>query len=192
MELRQIIEALRERVLDFGGRVTGSAEFRPLPEVGKLDLPAAYVIPLHDETGEQKSQTDYWQNCTDGFSVVVALDNRLDELGLASIDNATHLMRRKLWRALLGWSPLPEYTRGIEYRGGVLLDMNRAILYYKFDFQATFEITDEDTWQQIVLDNLPYLKTVHVDIDLIDPGNGPDGHPEFQADFTLLTPNTQK
>ncbi|RDT63320.1 hypothetical protein DXF97_35040, partial [Klebsiella pneumoniae] len=128
------INALRERVPDFCQRVSGAAEFRPLPEVGKLSLPAAYVIPLHDETGDQKSQTDYWQECTDGFSVVVALDNRLDELGLNSIDDAVHLVRRKLWRALLGWQAYPEYTRGIEYRGGVLLDMNRAILYYTVSY----------------------------------------------------------
>lgn len=185
MQLREIIKALRERVPDFGARVSGAAEFRPLPEVGKLSLPCAYVIPLHDETGEQKSQTDYWQECTDGFSVVVALDNRQGELGLESIDDAVHIVRRKLWRALLGWSPSEEYTRGIEYRGGVLLDMNRAILYYKFDFQATFEIGEEDTWHQQELDDLPWLETVHIDVDLIDPGKGPDGHPEFQADITL-------
>ncbi|MDK9373432.1 hypothetical protein QQF54_08695 [Lelliottia sp. V106_10] len=185
MDLRKIILALRERVPDFGTRVSGAAEFRPLAEVGKLALPAAYVIPLHDETEEQKSQTDYWQFCTDGFSVVVALDNRLGELGLESVDDAVHIVRRKLWRALLGWSPSEEYTRGIEYRGGVLLDMNRAILYYKFDFQATFEILPEDTWHQQELDDLPWLETVHIDVDLIDPGAGPDGHPEFQADIHL-------
>lgn len=189
MELRKIIDALRERVPDFEQRVSGAAEFRPLPEVSKLSLPAAYVIPLHDETGEQKSQTDYWQECTDGFSVVVALDNRLDELGLSSIDDAVHVVRRKLWRALLGWQPYPEYTRGIEYRGGVLLDMNRAILYYKFDFQAAFEIGPDDTWQEIELESLPELKTVHIDVDLIDPGAGPDGIPEFQVDITL--PNSE-
>ncbi|SAF46587.1 phage tail terminator protein [Enterobacter kobei] len=187
MELSTIIKALRERVPDFNQRVSGAAEFRPLPEVGRLSLPAAYVIPLHDETGEQKSQTDYWQECTDGFSVVVALDNRLDELGLNSIDDAVHLVRRKLWRALLGWRPYPEYTFGIEYRGGVLLDMNRAILYYKFDFQASFEIGPEDTWQEIELAALPELKSVHIDVDLIDPGNGPDGRSEFKADINLPT-----
>ncbi|HGW6102659.1 TPA: hypothetical protein ACNIQM_000756 [Citrobacter werkmanii] len=192
MELRQIILALRDRVPDFENRVSGAAEFRPLPEVGKLSLPAAYVIPLHDETGEQKSQTDYWQDCTDGFSVVVALDNRLDELGLASIDDAVHIVRRKLWRALLGWSPSAEYTRGIEYRGGVLLDMNRAILYYKFDFQASFEITDEMTYQFIELQNLPDLKTVHINVDLIDPGKGPDGTSEFQADITLQSDDSNQ
>lgn len=190
MELRKIILALRERVPGFVGRVSGAAEFRPLPEVGKLALPSAYVIPLHDETGEQKSQTDYWQECTDGFSVVVALDNRLDELGLASIDDAVHIVRRWLWRALLGWSPSEEYTFGIEYRGGVLLDMNRAILYYKFDFQATFEIGEEDTWHQRELDDLPWLETVHIDVDLIDPDKGPDGDPEFRADITLPHPKS--
>lgn len=190
MELRKVITALRERVPDFGTRVSGAAEFRPLPEVGKLSLPCAYVIPLHDETGEQKSQTDYWQDCTDGFSVVVALDNRLDELGLASIDDAVHIVRHKLWRALLGWRPAEKYTFGIEYRGGVLLDMNRAILYYKFDFQASFEIGLEDTWQQQEVDDLPWLETVHIDVDLIDPGKGPDGRPEFQADIHLPYPES--
>lgn len=190
MELRKIILALRERVPDFEQRVSGAAEFMNLPEVGKLSLPAAYVIPLHDETGEQKSQTDYWQNCTDGFSVVVALDNRQDELGLASVDDAVHIVRRKLWRALLGWQPYPEYTRGIEYRGGVLLEMNRAILYYKFDFHATFEINEEDTWQFIELQDLPWLETVHIDVDLIDPGGGPDNTIEFQADITLPHPES--
>ncbi|EBU7767355.1 hypothetical protein DK750_21420 [Salmonella enterica subsp. enterica serovar Rovaniemi] len=191
MELKNIILALRERVPNFCGRVSGSAEFRPLSEVGKLSLPAAYVIPLADETGEQKSQTDYWQDCTDGFSVVVALDNRPDELGLVSVDDAVHIVRRKLWAALLGWQPAPEYTRGIEYRGGVLLDMNRAILYYKFDFQATFEITDEMTWQYYEMQNLPDLKTVHIDIDLLDPGCGPDGNIDFSADITLQNNSTK-
>lgn len=190
MKLRQIIEALRERLPDFGDRISGSAEFRPLDEVGKLSLPSAYVIPLHDETGPQKSQTDYWQECTDGFSVVVALDNRLDELGLASIDDATDIVRTKLFRALLGWQPEHKYTAGIEYRGGVLLDMSRAILYYKFDFEATFEINAEDTWQQKALDDLPWLETVHIDVDLIDPGAGPDGRPEFQANITLPSPES--
>ena len=190
MELRQIILALRERVPPFGNNVSGAAEFRPLPEVGKLSLPCAYVIPLHDETGEQKSQTDYWQTCTDGFSVVVALDNRAGELGLESVDDAVHIVRRWLWRALLGWSPEDKYTKGIEYRGGVLLDMNRAILYYKFDFQATFEIGEEDTWHHQELDDLPWLETVHIDVDLIDPGAGPDGHPEFKIDISLPHPES--
>lgn len=188
MELRRIIDALRERIPDFEKRIGGAAEFRPLPEVGKLALPAAYVIPLHDETSEQKSQTDYWQECTDGFSVVVALDNRLDERGLNAIDDAVHLVRRKLWRALLGWKPSEEYTNGIEYRGGVLLDMNRAILYYKFDFQASFEITEEDTWLEQEVNDLPWLETVYIDVDYVDPGNGPDGNIEHHTEYYFPSP----
>ncbi|WP_455424797.1 hypothetical protein [Dryocola sp. LX212] len=185
MKLTQIIAAVRERVPDFGGRVDGSAKFMVAKEAGKMALPSAYIIPLHDETGVQKSQTDYWQNCTDGFSVVVALDNRRDEKGLNAIDDATDIVRTKLFRALLGWQPERKYTRGIEYRGGLLLDMDRAILWYKYDFQATFELDAEDTWQDGEIDNLPWLETVHIDIDLIDPGNGPDGNTDFQVDIHL-------
>lgn len=185
MKLTQIIEVLRERIPDFQGRISGSAKFMVMKEVSTLSVPYAFVIPLHDETGPQKSQTDYWQDCTDGFSVVVALDNRQDEPGLRAIDEATDLIRQKLFHALLGWSPEPKYTRGIEYRGGLLLDMDRAFLWYKFDFQATFEIDVDDTWQPGALDRLPWLETVHIDLDLIDPGNGPDGDIDFQADIHL-------
>lgn len=190
MELRKVIEALRERLPDFEQRIYGAAEFAPVNEVGKTGIPAAWVIPMHDRTHEQKSQTDYWQECDDGFSVIVALDNQSDELGLNAVDNAIHLVRLKLFSALLGWSPAPEYTRGIEYVGGVFIDMNRAIMYYKFDFSATFEITDEMTWQFHDLNALPYLKTVHIDVDLLDPGDGPDGTIEFQSDITLQTPES--
>lgn len=183
MKLKQIIEALRERLPDFQGRVSGSAKFMVMKEASTMPVPYAFVIPLHDETGPQKSQTDYWQECTDGFSVVVVLDNRLDEPGLNAVDDATSVVRQKLFRALLGWQPEYKYTRGIEYRGGLLLDMNRALLWYKFDFQATFEIDEEDTWQGGALDELPWLETVHIDVDLIDPGDGPDGIIDFQEDI---------
>lgn len=185
MKLKQIIDALRERLPDFGDRISGSAKFMVMKEASTMALPYAFVIPLHDETGPQKSQTDYWQECTDGFSVVVALDNRLDEPGLNAVDDATSVIRQKLFRALLGWQPEYKYTRGIEYRGGLLLDMNRAILWYKFDFQATFEIDVEDTRQGGSLDDLPWLETVHIDLDLIDPGDGPDGNIDFQEDIHL-------
>ena len=185
MDLKLVIEALRERLPDFGDRVYGSAEFAPIDEVGKTAIPAAWVVPMHDQTHPQKSQTDYWQNCDDGFSVIVALDNRSDELGLSAVNSAIHILRRKLFGALLGWQPAPEYTRGIEYVGGVLMDMNRALLFYKFDFMATFEITDEMTWQFIDLATLPLLKTVHIDVDLIDPGNGPGGVTDFTLDINL-------
>lgn len=67
MKLTPIIAALRSRCPRFENRVGGAAQFKAIPEAGKLRLPAAYVVPAEDVTGEQKSQTDYWQDLTEGF-----------------------------------------------------------------------------------------------------------------------------
>lgn len=75
MKLTPVIAALRARCPYFENRVAGAAQFKNLPEVGKLRLPAAYVVPGDDSPGENKSQTDYWQELKEGFSVVVILSN---------------------------------------------------------------------------------------------------------------------
>ena len=81
MKLTPVIAALRARCPYFENRVAGAAQFKNLPEVGKLKLPAAYVVPGDDSPGENKSQTDYWQELKEGFSVVVILSNGRDERG---------------------------------------------------------------------------------------------------------------
>lgn len=45
MKLTPVIAALRARCPYFENRVAGAAQFKNLPEVGKLRLPAAYVVP---------------------------------------------------------------------------------------------------------------------------------------------------
>ena len=63
MKLTPVIAALRARCPYFENRVAGAAQFKNLPEVGKLRLPAAYVVPGDDSPGENKSQTDYYAAC---------------------------------------------------------------------------------------------------------------------------------
>lgn len=46
MKLTPVIAALRARCPYFENRVAGAAQFKNLPEVGKLKLPAAYVVPV--------------------------------------------------------------------------------------------------------------------------------------------------
>ncbi|EII4258517.1 hypothetical protein LHL99_004573, partial [Salmonella enterica] len=53
MKLTPIIAALRARCPLFENRVGGAAQFKAIPEAGKLRLPAAYVVPAEDVTGEQ-------------------------------------------------------------------------------------------------------------------------------------------
>lgn len=184
MKLTPIIAALRSRCPRFENRVGGAAQFKAIPEAGKLRLPAAYVVPAEDVTGEQKSQTDYWQDLTEGFSVIVVLSNERDEKGQWASYDAVHDVRQEIWKALLGWEPDPQ-AHEIQYTGGMLLDLNRHELYYQFDFTVKYEITETDTRQQDDLDGLPDLKTLSIDVDFIEPGTGPDGDIEHHTEITF-------
>jgi hypothetical protein len=183
VKLIPIVAALRARCSRFENRVGGAAQFKAIPESGKMKLPAAYVVPSEDVTGEQQSQTDYWQEVTEGFSVIVVLSNERDETGQWASYDAVHDVRAEIWKALLGWEPDPE-SYEIRYAGGTLLDLNRYELYYQFDFTVRFDIGEADTRQQDDLDALKELKTISIDVDFIEPGNGPDGiiehHTEIQ------------
>ena len=140
MKLTPVIAALRARCPYFENRVAGAAQFKNLPEVGKLRLPAAYVVPGDDSPGENKSQTDYWQELKEGFSVVVILSNGRDERGqFASYD--------------------------------VVDDVR--------------QMTEDDTRQQDDLNSLDELRTLAIDVDYLDPGNGPDGDIEHHTEITL-------
>lgn len=105
MKLTPVIAALRARCPYFENRVAGAAQFKNLPEVGKLRLPAAYVVPGDDSPGENKSQTDYWQELKEGFSVVVILSNGRDERGQFASYDVVDDVRQMLFKTLLGWKP---------------------------------------------------------------------------------------
>jgi hypothetical protein len=181
MKLSLIINAIKSRCPSFGGRVAGAAEFKPLPEVNKLQLPAAFVIPLDDNAGENKSKTGYWQDITDGFAVVVCMDNRTDERGQSAVSDCVDSTRLSLWKALLGWQPEENYD-AIQYDGGALLQMDRAALYYQYEFSAKFEITNKLTRQYQDLSELPDFSGVSVNVDLID---GVTQQPDGEIDFTF-------
>ncbi|RTY53641.1 hypothetical protein EKL29_21220 [Pantoea sp. YU22] len=184
MKLSLIIDALRQRAPSFGGRVAGAAEFQALGENSRLQLPAAYVVPTSDLPGEQESKTDYYQMLTENFAVIVALDNRRDPRGQEAIFDAVDSIRNELWRSLLGWEPTENHYP-ITYKGGEVLEMDRAVLYYQFDFSSDIEIQEADTWQERELNELQPLKSVWVDVDYIDPGDGPDGIIEHSSHIPI-------
>lgn len=186
MKLAPIIAALRARCPIFENRVAGAAQFKDLPEVGKMKLPAAYVVPGDDSPGEQKSQTDYWQDLTEGFAVIVFVSNGRDERGQFASYDVVHDVRQMLFKALLGWNP-EERGEPITYAGGTLLDVNRHELSYQFDFTVLNDIGENDTRLPEELSALDELKTLSIDVDFIDPGKGPDDVIEHHAEFTLPT-----
>lgn len=186
MKLTPIIAALRARCALFQNRVAGAAQFKDLPEVGKMILPSAYVVPGDDSPGEQKSLTDYWQTIREGFSVIVFVSNSRDERGQFASFDVVHEVREALFKALLGWNP-EEGGNPITYDGGTLLDVNRHELSYQFDFVVETELGEEDTRQFDELNALEEFKTLSIDVDFIDPGTGPDGKIEHHTEITLPT-----
>lgn len=191
MKLTPIIAALRGRCPFFENRVAGAAQFKNLPEAGKMKLPAAYVVPGDDSPGEQKSQTDYWQSLTEGFSVIVFLSNSRDEVGQWASFDAVHDVRNIIFKALLGWNP-DESGNPITYEGGTLLDVNRYELTYQFDFTVETELVVEDTRipdEFNESDQIGDLRTLAIDVDFIDhESKAPDGDIEHHIEVNLPAP----
>jgi hypothetical protein len=189
-----IVEALKIRtVATFAGRIAGAAEFAVLSPDAKLDLPCAYVIPLDDSASPNNSDNGYSQIIRDGFAVIVVLSNDADELGKSSIAQVIPV-RNVLNAALLSWAPDSEHGP-IEYDGGQLLDVDRARLYYQFEFACETQITEADTYQAIVNAALPAFTSVHLDVDMTAPfdpnrvatgATGPDG--TIDASVVLAIP----
>ncbi len=187
MKLTPIIATLRARCPVFDNRVAGAAQFKNLPDTGKLRLPAAYVVPGDDNASEQRSQSDYWQTISEGFSVIIFVSNGVDERGQSASFDVVHDIRNMLFRALLGWNPEPT-GNPITYDGGTLLDVNRHELIYQFDFRVDTELTENGdegeggfiSRQRDELNDLGELETLSVEVDFIDPGTGPDGEVEHR------------
>ena len=163
MDIDLIIAALKGRCLSFGERVAGAAEYKRLAESSNLVMPAAYVIPLDDSAGEQQSENSYRQQITDAVAVVVVLSNTADERGQTPLATVRSI-RKELWKALLGWKPDVEHGP-IQYEGGQLLDLDRARMYYQFEFSAGIELDQSDTYQAIANAALPALISVVTTID---------------------------
>lgn len=184
MQLSLIITQLRAYCPSFSSRVGGAAEWNVVPDVTALTFPCAYVVPLDDNPGSQRSQNGYRQSIRDGFAVILRISNTADERGQAAIDSVRTL-RTEIWKALLGFQPSSAYG-AIEYEGGNLLQINRAVLDYQLEFSASMEIDESDTWLAVRDAALPALEGVTISVDPIDPfadpnlqQPGPDGRIEF-------------
>lgn len=191
MELELIIPALRSRCPSFINRVAGAAGFKILPESAALAVPAAYVIPLDDSPEESRAQNSVRQPLTDSFAVIVAIGNTADEKG-QSAAHTVNSMRAELWAALLGWRPAARYN-GITYEGGTLLAIDRARLWYQFEFGAEMEIEPADGYQGTEIGLLPHFDGVTVEVDVIDPIADPNVQypgPDGRIEQTFKVPPT--
>jgi hypothetical protein len=192
--INNIIAALKQRCPSFGTagpecRFAGAAEYAQLDPAVKLEMPAGYVIPMDDEPYEQESSNGYKQIVRDVFAVVVVLSNSTDERGQTSIEQV-QAIRFEIFRALLAWKP-DEFHDRIQYEGGQLMGVDRARLYYQFEFSADTQLDESDTWQQVMKDALPNFEQLGINLDAIDPYDpnlvtiGPDGRIEVSAEIDV-------
>ncbi|CAN0621517.1 conserved protein of unknown function [Burkholderia multivorans] len=185
MKVTPIVQQLRTYCPFFENRVAAAIDFEAARDEALLPVPAAYVVPTRDEAGENLTQNTTRQQITDEFDVVVVIATQ-DARGQSRID-LLHDVRGMLWLALVGFVPLPDWSR-IQYEGGSLLMLNRERILYRFGFSTTFTLGGGDapeTWQEQALAGLPDLKGVTFRADCIDPADanlkkpGPDGRIEF-------------
>lgn len=144
MRLGQIALRLRARAIpDFGNRIFGAAEFAAAQEYSIKDE-TAFIIPLvESDQGDNKFDNSINQMVNERVGIVVALKNdtaTTQKLGLGAFDRIWAI-RQKLFCILLGWRP-PETEMPMYYKGGRLLDMNPAWIWYQFEFQQETHITD--------------------------------------------------
>lgn len=189
MNFNVVIAQLRARAPIFDQRVAGAANFKVLPEAANLKTPAAYVIPMDEQPGDQQSATGYQQSVKEEFAVVVVLDNAVDERGQVAAASL-HAVRLALFKALLGFQPAEHYDV-VAFEGGELMHLDRARLYYQFEFSTEYAISTEDTWIPDRNAEFPDFKGLDITVDTIDPFDpnrapiGPDGTPEAKLKITF-------
>lgn len=188
MNLDQIICALRERCPTFQQRIAGAAQWAGLTEDENPPLPAAYVIPLREDAGQNESEVSYYQTVTNIFGVVLLVPNFADERG-QDASRWIELLKREVFKAILSWrmEPSDEYSE-IVFDGGSLIYMDDARAAYQLDFAFETYLDISDSWQEGDLDALPPFEGLDVDVDCIDPSSRkdePDGQLEghFKVDL---------
>lgn len=175
------IDHLRQYCPPFAGRVAGAADFRlGLQHYNaNMPLPAAYVVPLDQEADPMQQMTGYWQIVRKTIGVVVELDATPDRRGQSPAMTYDQI-ETALFSAMLLWAPaecrVPN-MQGYQFAGGRFLDLDRARLFYQWEFALPWQLTDLDGWQGA--DEPIDLTGIEVDIYKAPPFDmpPPDGRP---------------
>lgn len=152
MILAETIEHLRDYCPTFGRRVAGAADF--VHGIVKynvnLKLPAALVVPLVQESEGHEQMIGLRQTIRKTIGVIVELDATGDRRGQ---DPAMQVedIEPELFHALLNWHPIPwcrtANQQGYAVNGGRMFDLDRARLFYQWDFGLSYQLDDDDGWK---------------------------------------------
>jgi hypothetical protein len=175
------IDQLRANCPVFAGRVAGAADFRRGLQNynANMALPAAYVVPLTQEAERNANMTGYWQIVEKLVGVVVELDATADRRG-QNPAMTYDAIETALFASLLNWAPEACRTpneQGYQFAGGRFLDLDRARLFYQWEFLLPWQLTDDDGWHEPI--EPEDLAGIELDIYKAPPSEmpPPDGRP---------------
>ena len=175
------ISSLRTNAPIFAGRVGGAAEFyRGLRDyTTSLPLLAAYVLPLGQEAEPNNSWGGLQQIVHKGIGIAVEFDAQRDRRGQ---DPTMHFetIETQIFASCL-WLQLGDcrMARGSYFTGARYLDLDRARLWYQWEFGLDWQITDADGVQP------PSIPLESVEVDIF---KGPNVAPGTMPPAVVLLP----
>ena len=156
------IAQLRGNAPIFGGRVGGSAEFYSgLRNYNtSMALPAAYVLPLGQEAEPNQVWNGLIQIVHKQVGVAVELDAQRDRRGqdpTMSFEDIEAQIFRSVLNLEIGECRM---VRGTSFAGARYLDLDRARLFYQWEFNIDWQLTDADGVQP------PSVPLEHIEVDI--------------------------
>jgi hypothetical protein len=172
MIIDAFIARLRANAPIFAGRVAGAAEFYAgLRNYNtSMPLPAAYVLPLGQDAEANPIMNGLVQVIHKGIGVAVELDAQQDRRGQAPVMNFD-LIEAQIFASVLNlFIGECRMSRGTYFTGARYLDLDRARLFYQWEFGLDWQVTDEDGVQP----ESESLEAIDVDIHLAPLADHPD------------------
>lgn len=149
MRIGEIVLKLRLADTRFNNLIGGAAELNlAIDNTLKQDM--AFVIPLAENCPSNEYDSGINQKITERFGVIVALGNdnsQADKTGITSYD-LLHTVRGEIFKALLGWK-IDGAESLVYYRGGRVLDITGAYLWYQFEFEFETRILNYYTEDEL-------------------------------------------
>ena len=144
MQIGPIALKLRLQETMFGNNIFGSAELAQALEY-TLKQDCAFVVQLGEAVSGNAYDGSINQKITEKFGIIVALDNGTSERGKTGLIAYDKLYeaRAQIFKAILGWQ-MTGAESIIEYAGGKIAGINRAYLWYQFEFSVMTRIDDDD------------------------------------------------
>jgi hypothetical protein len=143
------ISQLRANAPIFTGRIAGAAEFYAgLKNYNtSMALPAAYVMPLgQDADVNTAAGGDLLQIVKKSIGIAVELDATLDRRGQDPVMQF-QIIETQLFASVLNMilrDTCPRMSRGTYFLGARYLDLDRARLFYQWEFGLDWLITTAD------------------------------------------------